>query len=134
MQKNTLVKNSDTYVRLTLPEFYALQFHQYMCLRDFELLEGFWDVGIPAVNAGYYELVCRDVSPVVSVGCAWYVPAGQCDVKVGDDDISTNVMLLDASGSDCGAEGSRRMVQDWLCSGVRLEDLAAAVCKEVSGH
>ncbi|WP_258897439.1 DUF4902 domain-containing protein [Burkholderia glumae] len=121
-------------MRLTLREFYALQFHQHMCLLDFELLEGFWDAGIPAANAGYYELICRDVSPMVSVGCAWYVPAGQYNVEMSDDDVNTNVMLLDANGSDCGVEESRRLVQDWLRSGVQHKGLAAAVCKEVCGR
>ncbi len=129
-----LIRNSDGFVRMTVAEFHALQFRLHMCLIDAKLLEDFWQVGIPAVNAGYYELICDEFSPVVSVGCAWYVSAGRCDVTVGRDDLNTNVMLQDASGADYGARGSREMVQDWLCSGVRRHDLETAVCREVSGH
>jgi hypothetical protein len=121
---------NDGYIRMPLPAFYALQFHQHMCLQDSDLLGDFWREGIPAVNAGYYELVCDDIQPIVSVGCAWYVAVGPHDVKVGKDDVSSNVMLLDANGEDYGTQYSRAVVQNWLCSGARRRDLESAIIKE----
>ncbi|PMS23302.1 DUF4902 domain-containing protein [Trinickia dabaoshanensis] len=131
MKRTMLTQQGDGYVRLTLPAFCALRFHQLMCLWDSDLLADFWDAGIPAVNAGYYELVCDDVQPVVSVGCAWYVTAGQGDIRIGPADVNTNVMLLDTRGIDYGAQCSREAVQDWLSSGIRRDALEAAVNREV---
>jgi Domain of unknown function (DUF4902) len=121
---------NDGYVRMTLPAFYALQFHQHMCLEPPDLLDNLWREGIPAVNAGYYELVCDDTQPAVSVGCAWHVTAGRRDVKIGKDDVSSNVMLLDANGDDYGAQHSRTVIQNWLCSGARQRDLESAIVNE----
>jgi hypothetical protein len=88
-----------------------------MCQPDSELLHDLWGEGISAVNAGYYELVCTDTQPTASVGCAWYVAVGQPDVQVGRGDVSSNVMLLDTDGDDYGAQYSRALIQNWLCSG-----------------
>jgi hypothetical protein len=121
---------NDGYVRMTLSAFYALQFHQHMCLQDPDLLEDFWCEGIPAINAGYYELVCDDTQPAVSVGCAWYVATGKSDVMIEKNDVSSNVMFLDAHGNDYGTQYSRVVIQNWLCSGTRQRDLEAVIAKE----
>ncbi|WP_176316024.1 DUF4902 domain-containing protein [Burkholderia vietnamiensis] len=120
-------KWNDGYIRLTLPAFYALRFRQHMCQPDSELLHDLWGEGISAVNAGYYELVCTDTQPSASVGCAWYVAVGQPDVQVGRGDVSSNVMLLDTDGDDYGAQYSRALIQNWLCSGARQRALESAV-------
>ncbi|WP_240461996.1 DUF4902 domain-containing protein [Burkholderia sp. Nafp2/4-1b] len=118
---------NDGYVRMTLPAFYALRFRQHMCQQAPDLLHDLWGEGISAVNAGYYELVCTDTQPAASVGCAWYVAVGQSDVKVGQGDVSSNVMLLDTDGDDYGARYSRALIQNWLCSGARQRELESAV-------
>lgn len=123
---------NDGYLRMTPAAFYALEFHQHMCLQDPDLLHDLWREGIHAVSAGYYELVCADTQPVVSVGCAWHVTAGCLEVKVGMDDVSSNVMLLDANGNDYGAHSSHTIIQNWLCSDVRQREFMSAVIKETS--
>jgi hypothetical protein len=127
---------NDGYLRLTPAAFYALEFHQHMCLQDPDLLDDLWHEGVPAISAGYYELVCNDIQPIISVGCAWHVTAGCSDVKVGKDDVSSNVMLLAPNGDDYGAQHSRTIIQNWLCSGARQRDLVSAIVKDagVRGH
>lgn len=120
-------KLNDGYVRLTLPAFYALRFRQHMCQQAPDLLHDLWGEGVSAVNAGYYELVCTETQPAASIGCAWYVAVGQSDVKVGRDDVSSNVMLLDRDGDDYGARSSRALIRNWLCSGARQRELESAV-------
>lgn len=117
----------DGYVRITLPAFYALHFHQYICFRDLDLLNDLWREGVPAIDAGYYELVCIDMQPTISIGCAWHITAGERQIAVGKDDISSNVMLLDESGSDCGVRYSRTAIWRWLCSEMHQRDLESAI-------
>ncbi|WP_321810546.1 MULTISPECIES: DUF4902 domain-containing protein [unclassified Burkholderia] len=124
-------KLNDGYVRLTLPAFYALRFHQHMCQQTLNLLHDLWGEGISAVNAGYYELVCTETRPAVSVGCVWHVAVGQSEVKVGKDDVSSNVMLLNMNGDDYGAQYSQELIQNWLCSGTRQRELESAI---FAGH
>lgn len=115
---------------MTPAAFYALDFHQHMCLQDPDLLGDFWREGVPAVSAGYYELVCDNTQPIISVGCAWYLTTGCSDVKVGKSDVSSNVMLLDVNGNDYGAQYSRTIIRNWLCSGAPQRDLRFAIVKD----
>jgi hypothetical protein len=120
----------DGYLRLTLPDFHALQFRLHMCLQDADLLRDLWGEGIPAVKAGYYELVCDDTQPIASIGCAWHLAVGSVQVCVGDADISSNVMLLNANGAEVGAQNSRIVIRRWLCAGPRKEEFQSAVLHE----
>ena len=121
---------NDGYVRLTLPSFHALRFHQHMCLKDEDLLQDLWSEGIPAIKAGYYELVSNDTEPAVSIGCAWHLTAESPHIRVGNDDISSNVMLLDAGGADIGAQDSCVVIKRWLCNGPRKQNFELAVIQE----
>ncbi|UEP44607.1 DUF4902 domain-containing protein [Burkholderia sp. B21-005] len=124
-------KLNDGYVRLTLPAFYALRFRQHMCQQAPNVLHDLWGEGISAVNAGYYELICTETRPTASVGCVWHVAVGQSDVRVGKDDVSSNVILLNMNGDDYGARYSQELIQSWLCSGVRQRELESAI---FAGH
>lgn len=102
-----------------------------MCQQAPNLLDDLWGEGISAVNVSYYELVCTETQPAVSVGCVWYVAVGQSDVKVGKDDVSSNVMLLNMNGDDDGARYSQELIHNRLCSGARQRELESAI---VAGH
>jgi len=116
---------------MTPAAFFALEFHQHMCLQDPDLLADLRCEGIPAVRAGYYELICGDIRPAASIGCAWYVTAGCVDIKVGKFDVSSNIMLLDANGDDYGAQYSCTIIRNWLCSGARQLDLVSAIIMNI---
>ena len=73
---------------------------------------------------------CRDTRPSISIGCAWYLAAGSHEVKLADDDISCNVMLLDNKGCDVGEIYSRKLILRWLRSDARDQDFKTAVLLE----
>ena len=52
---------------------------------------------------------------------------GQSDVRVGKNDVSSNVMLLNMNGDDYGARYSQELIQGWLCSGARQRELESAI-------
>ncbi|WP_323120322.1 DUF4902 domain-containing protein [Burkholderia alba] len=120
----------DDSIRLTLSEFRALRFRRYLCLQDLDLLRELWREGIPAVNAGFYELICEEHRPAASIGCTWHVCAGRYDIRIPKEDVSFNMMLLDTYGNEYGMGCSRLLIHDWLCSGARERDIQSAVLKE----
>lgn len=122
---------SDGYVRITVPAFYALRFHQHMCLDDPALLDSFRQQGVAAAHAGYYELVSTESRPLASVGCTWYVTGDRGDFRVEREEVSTNLMLLDSKGYDYGVIHSGTLIHHWLLSDARRSHIGSAIAHTI---
>ncbi|MEK6350864.1 MAG: DUF4902 domain-containing protein [Burkholderia sp.] len=111
----------DGYVRIPRHQLRVLRFAHRATELDRSLLDELNDGRIVARCAGITEWECRsDTCRYITVGWDWFVDA--CGhATLADDDVRSNVMLLDDTGRDLGmrqtASAFRDVIErlDWQC-------------------
>jgi Domain of unknown function (DUF4902) len=106
-------RSLDGYIRLTFDAFSSLNFQRKLAWEDDGLQQDLIVDDIPASCAGYCEWATEDAPAKVSIGWAWFSLAdGRTFVAPGG--MSSNVMLVTATGYDLGTHKTSELLHAWL--------------------
>lgn len=103
----------DGYIRLTHQKLMELEFQEAMTWEDPNLHFELKCDGIPASSAGYCEWIAPVGNAQASIGWAWFC-AGSTKKTGAPNGISSNIMLVDASGYDLGPQMTCEHLGEWI--------------------
>ena len=102
------------YIRLTYPQFCALQFPRRLSFEDDDLRRELIDQALPAFCAGYCDWVDDTTAVQVSVGWAWFVADRDATQQLAPGGFSSNIMFVSLDGVDLGTAKTNELLANWL--------------------
>ncbi|MDR3443925.1 hypothetical protein DyAD56_11035 [Dyella sp. AD56] len=107
--------HQDGYQRLTFQDLQLLKFKDLMAFEDPTLCSQLNAEGIAASIAGFCEKLALHGDAQVSIGWAWFC-IKDCNKWLAPGGVSSNIMLVDASGYDLGVKPTSDVLSDWISS------------------